>query len=186
LAIQFIKSDLNIIALIGIILLIGIVKKNAILMIDFAVQVEREEGSSPVEAIYKACSVALPTHLNDHDGRASRRHAAGACSGVGSETAAAPGHHHCRRADSQPDADAFYDPGCLCLHGPFAILAAADFFARTCACAGPRALRLAVRQTSNYQFSFYTHELPINHPVRKTRTPPTITWKDACKNGVSM
>jgi len=55
LAIQLIKSDLNIIALIGIILLIGIVKKNAILMIDFAVQVEREEGSSPVEAIYKAC-----------------------------------------------------------------------------------------------------------------------------------
>jgi multidrug efflux pump len=54
LAIQFIKSDLNIIALIGIILLIGIVKKNAILMIDFAVQVEREEGLSPVEAIYKA------------------------------------------------------------------------------------------------------------------------------------
>ncbi len=55
LAIQFIKSDLNIIALIGIILLIGIVKKNAILMIDFAVQVEREEGKSPVEAIYQAC-----------------------------------------------------------------------------------------------------------------------------------
>jgi len=55
LAIQIIKSDLNIIALIGIILLIGIVKKNAILMIDFAVQVEREEDKSPVEAIYKAC-----------------------------------------------------------------------------------------------------------------------------------
>jgi multidrug efflux pump len=55
LAIQFIKSDLNIIALIGIILLIGIVKKNAILMIDFAVQVEREEGLSPLDAIYKAC-----------------------------------------------------------------------------------------------------------------------------------
>jgi len=54
LAIQIIKSDLNIIALIGIILLIGIVKKNAILMIDFAVQVEREENKSPVEAIYKA------------------------------------------------------------------------------------------------------------------------------------
>jgi len=54
LAIQFIKSDLNIIALIGIILLIGIVKKNAILMIDFAVQVEREENLPPVEAIYKA------------------------------------------------------------------------------------------------------------------------------------
>src|SRR4029077_4661085 len=55
LAVQFMKSDLNIIALIGIILLIGIVKKNAILMIDFAVQVEREEQKTPVEAIYKAC-----------------------------------------------------------------------------------------------------------------------------------
>jgi multidrug efflux pump len=55
LAIQIAKSDLNMIALIGIILLIGIVKKNAILMIDFAVQVEREENLSPVDAIYKAC-----------------------------------------------------------------------------------------------------------------------------------
>jgi multidrug efflux pump len=55
LAIKFIKSDLNIIALIGIILLIGIVKKNAILMIDFAVQLEREGDKSPVEAIYEAC-----------------------------------------------------------------------------------------------------------------------------------
>jgi multidrug efflux pump len=55
LAVRFAKSDLNLIALIGIILLIGIVKKNAILMIDFAVQTERVEGKSPVEAIYKAC-----------------------------------------------------------------------------------------------------------------------------------
>jgi multidrug efflux pump len=55
LAIQFIKSDLNIIALIGIILLIGLVKKNAILMIDFAVQLEREGEKSPVEAIYQSC-----------------------------------------------------------------------------------------------------------------------------------
>jgi len=55
LAIQFIKSDLNIIALIGIILLIGLVKKNAILMVDFAVQLEREGEKSPVEAVYRAC-----------------------------------------------------------------------------------------------------------------------------------
>jgi multidrug efflux pump len=55
LAVQLMKSDLNVIALIGIILLIGLVKKNAILMVDFAVQVEREEGLPPVEAIYKAC-----------------------------------------------------------------------------------------------------------------------------------
>jgi multidrug efflux pump len=55
LAVQLMKSDLNVIALIGIILLIGLVKKNAILMVDFAVQVEREEGLPPVDAIYKAC-----------------------------------------------------------------------------------------------------------------------------------
>src|SRR6267154_2239324 len=55
LAVQFAKSDLNIIALIGIILLIGIVKKNAILMIDFAVQAERLEGKSTLDAIYQAC-----------------------------------------------------------------------------------------------------------------------------------
>jgi len=55
LAIKVTNSDLNMIALIGIILLIGIVKKNAILMIDFAVQAEREEELSPLDAIYKAC-----------------------------------------------------------------------------------------------------------------------------------
>jgi Cu/Ag efflux pump CusA len=42
-------------ALIGIILLIGIVKKNAIMMIDFALEAERKEGKAPVEAIYEAC-----------------------------------------------------------------------------------------------------------------------------------
>ena len=54
LALQLMKMDLSIIAIIGIILLIGIVKKNAILMIDFAVQVEREEGAPPDQAIYRA------------------------------------------------------------------------------------------------------------------------------------
>jgi multidrug efflux pump len=55
LALQLVQMDLSIIALIGIILLIGIVKKNAILMIDFAVQVEREQDKPPDEAIYQAC-----------------------------------------------------------------------------------------------------------------------------------
>jgi multidrug efflux pump len=49
------RTELSVIALIGIILLIGIVKKNAILMIDFALQAERDEGKSPKEAIYEAC-----------------------------------------------------------------------------------------------------------------------------------
>ena len=47
--------DLGVMALIGIILLIGIVKKNAIMMIDFALQAERGEGKKPVDAIYEAC-----------------------------------------------------------------------------------------------------------------------------------
>jgi len=46
--------DLNIVSIIGIILLIGIVKKNAIMMIDFALEAERNEGKSPQEAIHQA------------------------------------------------------------------------------------------------------------------------------------
>jgi multidrug efflux pump len=54
LALLITGTDLSIIALIGIILLIGIVKKNAIMMIDFALQAERDQGLPPVEAIYQA------------------------------------------------------------------------------------------------------------------------------------
>ena len=49
------NMDLSLVAFIGIILLIGIVKKNAIMMIDFAIEAEREEGLTPEDAIYKAC-----------------------------------------------------------------------------------------------------------------------------------
>jgi multidrug efflux pump len=55
LALLIFKTDLSVIALIGIILLIGIVKKNAIMMIDFALAAERTEGKSSREAIYQAC-----------------------------------------------------------------------------------------------------------------------------------
>jgi multidrug efflux pump len=54
-ALMLFKVDLNIISIIGIVLLIGIVKKNAIMMIDFALQAEREEGKSPLDAIFEAC-----------------------------------------------------------------------------------------------------------------------------------
>jgi multidrug efflux pump subunit AcrB len=47
--------ELNVMGLIGIILLIGIVKKNAIMMIDFALDAERREGKSPEDAIFEAC-----------------------------------------------------------------------------------------------------------------------------------
>jgi multidrug efflux pump subunit AcrB len=47
--------DLSVIAMIGIILLIGIVKKNGIMLVDFALEVERSEGLSPEKSIYQAC-----------------------------------------------------------------------------------------------------------------------------------
>jgi multidrug efflux pump len=55
LSLMICRIDFSVIALIGIILLIGIVKKNAILMIDFAIEAERKEGLAPLDAIYQAC-----------------------------------------------------------------------------------------------------------------------------------
>ena len=55
LALMIAGDDLSVIAIIGIVLLIGIVKKNAIMMIDFALDAERNEGKSPREAIHQAC-----------------------------------------------------------------------------------------------------------------------------------
>jgi multidrug efflux pump len=55
LALMLFKIDLNVISIIGIILLIGIVKKNAIMMIDFALMEEREHGKTTADAIFQAC-----------------------------------------------------------------------------------------------------------------------------------
>jgi len=81
-------NELNIVSLIGIILLIGIVKKNAILMIDFAIAAERSEGLQPEAAIFKACLLrfrpitmttmaallgSLPLALGHGDGAEVRR-----------------------------------------------------------------------------------------------------------------
>jgi multidrug efflux pump len=54
-ALMLFHMDLNVISIIGIVLLIGIVKKNAIMMIDFALVAERAEGKSPEESIFEAC-----------------------------------------------------------------------------------------------------------------------------------
>jgi multidrug efflux pump len=55
LALMMAGDDLSVVAIIGIVLLIGIVKKNAIMMIDFALDAERNEGKAPQEAIHQAC-----------------------------------------------------------------------------------------------------------------------------------
>jgi HAE1 family hydrophobic/amphiphilic exporter-1 len=49
--------DLNVYAFVGVIMLVGLVKKNAIMMIDFALEAERKEGKSPMEAIYQGCII---------------------------------------------------------------------------------------------------------------------------------
>ena len=72
-------------ALIGIILLIGIVKKNAIMMIDFALEAERHEGKSPDEAIFEACLLRFRPIMMTTHGRLLRRPAAGPRHGIGSE-----------------------------------------------------------------------------------------------------
>ena len=62
LALLAFKTEFSIIALIGIILLIGIVKKNAIMMIDFAIEAERDEGLAPRKpSITPACSASAPS-----------------------------------------------------------------------------------------------------------------------------
>ena len=88
LALMLAKIEFSVIALIGIILLIGIVKKNAIMMIDFALAAEREHGLTPADAIYQACAArfrpimmttmaallgALPLMLGSGPGAALRR-----------------------------------------------------------------------------------------------------------------
>jgi multidrug efflux pump len=55
LALMLFGQDLNIISIIGIVLLIGIVKKNAIMMIDFALEAERKEGKNTYDSIFEAC-----------------------------------------------------------------------------------------------------------------------------------
>ena len=115
-------TDLSIIAMIGIILLIGIVKKNAIMMIDFALAAERNEGKNSRDAIYEACLLRfrpiLMTTMAAHAGRsaagARHRHRIGA--------APAAGHHHHRRPDRQPVADAVHDAGGVSLFRPAAAL----------------------------------------------------------------
>ena len=70
--------DLSVIALIGIILLIGIVKKNGIMMVDFAITAERREGDDAARGDPPGLPAALPADPDDHDGGAAQRPAADA------------------------------------------------------------------------------------------------------------
>ncbi len=109
LVLMIFRFDLSVIALIGIILLIGIVKKNGIMMVDFAIQAERDQHLSPEESIRQACLLrfrpimmttmaallgALPLMLGQ---------------GTGSELRRAAGLHHGRWIGAEPGVDAVHD-----------------------------------------------------------------------------
>ncbi len=101
LALMLFHADLSVIALIGIILLIGIVKKNAIMMIDFAVEAERERKN--FRGIHlPGLLAAFPPDHDDHDGGAVWRAAAGAGHRHGRGIAQAAGNQHRGRVDGEP------------------------------------------------------------------------------------
>ena len=111
-------TELTVIALIGIILLIGIVKKNAILMIDFALEAERSDGKTPEDAIFEACLLRFrPITMTT---MAALLGGLPLALGAGDGLRAAPAarHRDRRRADLQPDADALHDAGRLPVSRP--------------------------------------------------------------------
>ena len=113
LALMLAGNDLDIIAIIGIILLIGIVKKNAIMMIDFALDAERNEGKTPREAIHQACLLRFRPILMTTHGGAARRAAADARHRRRLRAAPSARHHHGGRAVRQPGAHAVHHAGDL-------------------------------------------------------------------------
>ena len=143
LAIRLFDMDLSIIALIGIILLIGLVKKNAILMVDFAVQTEREGGKSSIEAIYEACLLRFRPIMMTTMAALLGALAAGVRHWYRRGTASPTRHHHRRRPDRQPDADAVHDSGGLSLPRSAAELDSA--FSRAHRFSSSRPNRLALR-----------------------------------------
>ena len=97
LALLITRTEFSVIALIGIILLIGIVQKNAIMMIDFALQAERNGGQTRRGGHLPGLPAALPAHHDDHHGGHAGRPAAGPGRRRGRRAAHAAGHHHRRR-----------------------------------------------------------------------------------------
>ena len=125
LALLLTGNDLGVVALIGIILLIGIVKKNAIMMIDFALEAERVEHKPPEEAIFQACLLRFRPIMMTTMAALSGRPAARSRNRNRIRVAPSAGHHHRRRFAGEPAADSLHHSGCLPLVRP----AGAAFFA---------------------------------------------------------
>ena len=120
LALQVTNTPLTVIAFVGIILLIGIVKKNGIMIVDFALDAERHRGLSSADAIFEACSARFRPILMTTHGGAVRRHSAGDRHRPRHRAAPAARHHHHRRAVRLADPDAVHDAGDLSADRPAA------------------------------------------------------------------
>lgn len=103
-------SEFSVIALIGVLLLIGIVKKNAIMMIDFALVAEREEGLSPENAIFQACLLRFrPIMMTTTAALFQGALPLALGRGDGAEMRIPLGDFHRRRPDPVATADPVYD-----------------------------------------------------------------------------
>lgn len=102
--------DLNLYALVGIIMLIGIVKKNAIMMIDFALEAERKEGKRPLEAIYQGAIIRFrPIMMTTMSAFVATLPIALGL-GAGGQSRRPLGARRCGRTHLFPDSDALYHP----------------------------------------------------------------------------
>ena len=120
LALMLFKHRVQIIALIGVILLIGIVKKNAIMMIDVALDAERREGLTPARGDPRGLPAALPPDHDDDAGGDAGRPAAGHRRRRGRGAAPAARHRDRRRTGGEPGPHPLHDAGGLSLPGALA------------------------------------------------------------------
>ncbi len=113
LALMIFHSELSVVALIGIILLIGIVQKNAIMMIDFALEAQRKQGKLATDAIYQACLLRFRPIIMTTMAALLGGLPLALGSGTGAELRRPLGDRHCGRLDRKPNAHSLYDTGDL-------------------------------------------------------------------------
>ena len=113
LALMIAGSDLDVIGIIGIVLLIGIVKKNGIMIVDFALEAERKHGKSPEDAIFEASMLRFRPDPHDDARRHARRPALARRQRHGLGAAPAAGTRHHRRPAGEPGTHLVHDAGHL-------------------------------------------------------------------------
>ena len=121
LALMVFKHDLNVISIIGIVLLIGMVKKNAIMMIDFALVAEREHGKSTTDAIFEACMLRFRPIMMTTMAALFGALPLAFGTGTGSELRRPLGITIVGGLDREPDADAVHHAGNLSVYGSPAV-----------------------------------------------------------------